>query len=139
MLDNLGSVYQQLDRFGEAIAYHEEGLRIRREQETRLGIAASLENLGWAYVRAGQPERAIGMFEEGYEIAGQIRHTYKQASILWGLATAHHRLGRQEKAWQAWREAVRIFRELHTMDAEEETRLLAQEEPELPSTLMGRV
>jgi len=139
MLDNLGSVFQQLDRFPEAISYHREGLRIRREQETRLGIAASLENLGWAYVRAGEPERAIGVFEEGYEIAGQIRHTYKQASILWGLATAHHRLGGHERAWQAWHEAVRIFRELNTMDDEEADRLMAQDEPELPSTLTGRV
>jgi len=139
MLDNLGSVFQQLGRFSEAISYHEEGLRIRRAQETRLGIAASLENLGWAYVRAGQPERAIGVFDEGYEIAGQIRHTYKQASILWGLATAHHRLGREQKARQAWREAVRILRELNTMDDDEANRLLAQEEPELPTTLQGRV
>ena len=48
-------------------------------------------------------------------------------------------LGRHERAWQAWRDAVRIFRELDTMDAEEANRLLAQEEPELPTTLHGRV
>ncbi|HEX6682745.1 MAG TPA: BTAD domain-containing putative transcriptional regulator [Candidatus Limnocylindrales bacterium] len=139
MLDNLGSVYQALGRFPEAVAHHQEGLRIRREQETRLGVAASLENLGWAYLRAGQPELAISPFEEGFDVAGQIRHTYKQASILWGLATALHRLGRLDRARQAWRDAVRIFRELNTMDGEEASRLLAQDEPELPMTLQGRV
>jgi tetratricopeptide (TPR) repeat protein len=139
LLDNLGSVYQQLGRFDEAIARHQQGLQIRRDQEIRLGVAASLENLGWAYLRAGRPELAIAAFEEGYEIAGQIRHTYKQASILWGLGTAHRRLGRPSRARQAWQEAVRIFRELNTMDAQEAARLLGQDEPELPKTLEGRV
>jgi tetratricopeptide (TPR) repeat protein len=139
LLDNLGSVYQQLGRFPEAVAHHRQGLRIRREQGSRLGVAASLENLGWAYVRAEQPELAIAVFEEGHDIAGQIRHTYKQASILWGLATALRRLGRRDEARQAWREAVRVFRELNTMDAEEAEHLLAQDEPTLPSTLEGHV
>ena len=48
---NLGSVYQVLERYGEAIEYHMKDLTITQEIGDRSGELESLINLGQTYVR----------------------------------------------------------------------------------------
>lgn len=134
-LDNLGTVFQRMERFQEAIRYHEAGLRIRREENFVLGIAASLENLAWTHLASGDPLKARPAFEEAANLAADVSYFTLQAGSLWGLGNAQRALGNAQAARAAWDESVAIYRRLSLMEDSEAERLLATDEPEMPSTL----
>ncbi|MFQ6058831.1 MAG: tetratricopeptide repeat protein [Anaerolineae bacterium] len=63
-LNDLGLVYADLGRWGEAIECYKESLGIKRELGDRHGEGMTLANMGLLYEKQGQKEKAVALWRE---------------------------------------------------------------------------
>ena len=73
MLNNLGSAYQEMRRFDDAIAWYEDALAICQETDDRLGQGRTLSNLGLAHSELRQFDQAIACHRQALAIRREAR------------------------------------------------------------------
>jgi tetratricopeptide (TPR) repeat protein/transcriptional regulator with XRE-family HTH domain len=111
-LADLGSAYEWLGRYPEAIASHQEGLALFRDLGDGDGEASSLNNLGSIYDRLGRRQEAVDCLRQSLVIFRRLAKRRGQATSLNNLGVAYGRLGRHDDAIACLRESLDIFREL---------------------------
>ncbi len=109
---DLGTAYEWLGRYTDAMACQQESLAIFRELGDHDGEAGSLNNLGLVYERLGRFEDAIACHQESLAIFRELDNRRGQASSLNNLGVVYGRVGRCDEAIVCLRESLGIFRDL---------------------------
>ncbi|MEO1415204.1 MAG: tetratricopeptide repeat protein [Bacteroidota bacterium] len=124
LLNNLGLVYDDLNRYEEAIATYQEALKIRRPlakqnpQRFQPDLAQTLNNLGVVYDDLTRYEEAIATYQEALKIRRPLAKQNPQrfqpdlAHTLNNLGLVYDDLTRYEKAIATYQEALKIYRPL---------------------------
>jgi Flp pilus assembly protein TadD len=94
--NNLGSVYNGLGRYDEAIEFYKQAIK------TEPGYAAAYNNLGVAYSSIGRYKDAIDAFKQAIE----IRTDYAEA--YYNLGFAYDKFGRAADAIDTYKQTVKI-------------------------------
>ena len=111
-LASLGSAYNALGRYQEAIAFDQQSLEIQREIGDRGGEASSLIGLGNAYYFLGSYQEAIAFYQQSLEIFREIGDRQGEANSLMGLGNAYDSLGRYQEVIAFHQQSLEIFREI---------------------------
>ena len=117
-LGNLGLAYAALGQVERAIEHYQQALSIAREVANRWDEGTWLGNLGLAYLGLGQVERTIEHTQQALGIAREIGDRCGEARHLANLGRAYRRQEQPEKAGKLWLEALRIFEEIKSPQAE---------------------
>lgn len=120
-LADLGSAYEWLGRYPEAIANHGEALALFRELGDGDGEAGSLNNLGSIHDRLGRLPEAIACLRESLGIFRRLGKRRGEATSLNNLGVAYRRLGRHDDAIACLQESLDLFRELDAVMAQANT------------------
>jgi tetratricopeptide (TPR) repeat protein len=110
----LGQGHDQL-----AIDYHQQATAIARENEDQFGEAEALNGLGEAYLATQQPEEARTAHSRALDLASQSGDKSEQARARTGLARSHHAAGDPAQALDHWHEALALYCELGTPEADQ--------------------
>jgi DNA-binding SARP family transcriptional activator/tetratricopeptide (TPR) repeat protein len=124
-LGNLGNVYERQGHHDRAVTCLEESLAIFRELGDRRGEAAILHDLGVVYQRQGRYEDALRRLRESLAIRRELGDSHGQAETLRELGVTLRALGRPEQARAHWVQALAIFGQRQTTDADRVRALLA--------------
>jgi CHAT domain-containing protein/uncharacterized protein HemY len=107
-LNNIGSVYSDLGRNAEAIAYHEQALEIFRQLQLQDKIVAVLNNLGKVYLNTGQYPKALTFFEQSLAISRAIRDLDAEVPILNNIAQIYNNQGQFRQALEMSRRVLAL-------------------------------
>ena len=96
LVEQCQQAYQQ-QRFGEALRFCQQALRIYRQpslqqgfpQHTAYGEGTTLQNLGEIYRRQGDVSRAFQYFQESLEVSQRVGDRYGEAVALWSLGLVY--------------------------------------------------
>ena len=129
-LGNLGAAYQRLGRYDQALDHHEQALTLEREIGDRRGQTTTLNDIGQTLRAAHRPAEALIPHQEALTMANASGERYEQARAHDGLAHAHHVLGDLHQARHHWQQALNIFTDLGTPEAEQIQNRLYQLPPD---------
>jgi tetratricopeptide (TPR) repeat protein len=118
-LTRLGVEHRRAGRYQQAADHHRQALGLFREINNRGGETQVLNSLGEALLAAGQPDHARIQHDMALTLADQAGDRYEQARAHDGLAHTHHATGDIEQAHQHWQQALAIYFELGTPEADE--------------------
>jgi tetratricopeptide (TPR) repeat protein len=116
-LSNLGTEYSRLGQHDEAVPRFSEALDIFRDTGHRYGEASALNGLGEALHDAGLPG-ALTEHSAALAIATETGDRDEQARAHTGAARVHQHDGEPELARDHWRQALRLYTELNSPEAE---------------------
>jgi tetratricopeptide (TPR) repeat protein len=109
---NLGMVWQVQGRLDEAVARFHQCLAMFHELEDPRGTAWTLLGLGEAYRQQERFDDALACLDRSLEIFDGSGEQLGRAKVLSSRGLVLEGRGEQRLAIIAWREAVKIFREL---------------------------
>eukprot|EP00567_Pseudictyota_dubia_P013146 CAMPEP_0197438564 /NCGR_PEP_ID=MMETSP1175-20131217/5519_1 /TAXON_ID=1003142 /ORGANISM="Triceratium dubium, Strain CCMP147" /LENGTH=1029 /DNA_ID=CAMNT_0042968315 /DNA_START=540 /DNA_END=3629 /DNA_ORIENTATION=- len=115
VLNNIGRVHVQKDRFDDALEYYEEALSIRRERLGRdsLDYAATAFNAGQSLHQRGELDRALELYREFLRVA-QLRFAGTDhrdvAVVLSGIAQIHQERGEHAEALALYERSLKAGR-----------------------------
>jgi len=69
ILNNLGTIHSDADRFDEALEFYQAALRIREGLDYRMGAVINLHNIGDVHFRTGDSARAWAAFKRSRDLA----------------------------------------------------------------------
>jgi len=125
-LNNLGIAYADLGEFRKAIEYYEQDLAIAREIGDRRGEGAVLGNLGIAYSHLGETRKAIEYYGLRLTIAREIGDMRGEANALFNSSLTLHQLGEHSEAIEKAEDALQIFEQMESPNAERVKQKLAE-------------
>lgn len=108
-LGNLGSLYRDRGDLAEALACHEESLRICREHGHRYWEVEALIELAADHRAAGRPEIAVQYCERGLAISRRLGDVRAIARALDENGQVLRDLGHSTEAAACWHEALRTL------------------------------
>ena len=110
-LTNLGTAYQELRRFDEAIPCYQGALAICRDNGDRHTESIALTCLGNTYQQLRQFEEAVTYQQEALVICRETEDRHGEGMALGSLGHTYDRLERFEEAVTCYEGALGIFRE----------------------------
>jgi len=110
----VGSISNVLGRKQEALRYHEQALRIRREIGDRRQEGVVLNNLGNVYVDLGQKQEALKFYDQALRIKKEVGDRRGEAITLFNIGTACFDLGRNDAALACFLQAKHIFEQVQS-------------------------
>jgi DNA-binding SARP family transcriptional activator/Tfp pilus assembly protein PilF len=110
--NNLGTAYERLGRYPEALEQLQQALALFQELEDRHSQAASLTNLGIVYWRLGHHVGALEHHQQALIIYGELGDHRGQAVSLSNLGIVDVEFGRHTEALEHHQQALIIYREL---------------------------
>ncbi|MFI2618505.1 ATP-binding protein [Streptomyces sp. NPDC018584] len=110
LLDGRACALRGLARFPEAVAAHEEALRIHRAHGSLPGEAEVLTNLGHTLQEIRDIERAVPVLRQAVVLQGKAGNHRGEAAALNNLGRSLEESGRYEEAASAHRRAIEIYR-----------------------------
>jgi len=111
-LGNLGLVYTNEGRWGEAIDTYETSLGILRELGDRLAEGQTLNNLGLVYSNQGRWDEAIGVLTTSLAISREMGDRHGEGGTLSNLGEVYYKQGRWDETIETLKTSLGIFREL---------------------------
>jgi tetratricopeptide (TPR) repeat protein len=114
----LGSAYDSLGEYKEAINFHQQSLEIQRELGDCHVGAASLHGLGNAYDSLGEYQRAINFYQQSLEIERELGNRNGEAASLGSLGNAYDSLGEYQRAIDFYQQSIEIQREIGNRNGE---------------------
>ena len=111
-LGNLGTAYNDLGDYQQAIDFYEQRLTIARESGDREGESNALGNLGTAYNNLGDYQQAIDFYEQNLAIAREIGNRQGEGYALGNLGGAYNSLGDYQQAIDFHNQNLDIAREI---------------------------
>ncbi len=136
-LGNLGVTYESLGHYRRAIEYLEQDLQITRELGDRRGEGITLGNLGVTCESLGEHRRAIEFHEQqlqiarevgnrrGKGVAREIGDRLGEAHAHWNTSLTLENLGKRSQAIAEAEEALKIYKQIESPDAENARKALA--------------
>lgn len=112
----LGLALTHLGEFPAAFAHLHQSLNITGASEFARGY--TLSSLGFAYLRAGRAKDAVRAYQQAVQHRRGIAHRWGEATSLNGLGTALRASGDNDGARNAWHQALDIFDQLGSPDAD---------------------
>jgi DNA-binding SARP family transcriptional activator/tetratricopeptide (TPR) repeat protein len=126
-LNDLGVVHQRREDYDQALACQQESLALFRELGDRWGQAASLNELGIVYQRQGRYDRAVTCQRASLTTRRELGDPHGEAETLRELGVTLRALGRHQEARAHWQQALAIFKQLQSADADQVRALLAEQ------------
>jgi tetratricopeptide (TPR) repeat protein len=117
-LDNLGTLLVRMGRPDEAVEHLERAIELFRELGDREGAAWSLNGLGEAAQVAGRPAAALDHHTAAQFAAVETGSRPQLARAHAGLGLAHESLGDPVTARRQYAQALAIYRDLDSPEAE---------------------
>jgi tetratricopeptide (TPR) repeat protein len=118
-LTSIGNLYRMRDEYDLAVPILEEALGLRRVEGDRHGEAVTLHILGLVAVEQGNHEYGMACFEQSLDLFGELGDRWGEASDRWGQANAwrhldktHPRHARHAEAINAFKQTLKLSREL---------------------------
>lgn len=108
-----GNFYEKLSDFSNALAAHQESLKIRREMGDKSRIASSLNNLGIAYSRLGNLQKALEFYQESLRIKQEVNDQKGVANALNNIGNVYYSLQDYKHSLEAHNKALNIRRNLN--------------------------
>jgi tetratricopeptide (TPR) repeat protein/transcriptional regulator with XRE-family HTH domain len=125
----LGNVYRLVGRYEQAISHHQQGLAIACEIGDRNGEFEAHNGLGETLRATNQPAQALTHHQHAATLAVELGQPHDHARALDGIAHAHHDLGHHDlghpdlghpgQARHHWQQALQIFTQLATPEADQ--------------------
>jgi tetratricopeptide (TPR) repeat protein len=118
-LAHLGSA-ELLQGHGQlAIDYLRQARAVARENNDLFGEAEALNGLGEVYLAASEPGQARTAHSRALDLAGQTGDKFEQARAHAGLARSRQPAGDPAQALDHWHEALALYTELGTPEADQ--------------------
>jgi CHAT domain-containing protein/Flp pilus assembly protein TadD len=102
---NLGTLYQELGRYSDALVYHNKALKIFKDIKDTESHSSALNNLGVVYQNLGQSEKALNHYQQALET--QTNPSGK-ATIKSNIGSVWQAQGNYEQALALYQEALEI-------------------------------
>jgi tetratricopeptide (TPR) repeat protein len=109
----LGNVYSNKGDYSEAIACHEQSLKLFETMDDKKGIASALNNLGLVYVAQGENAKAIDIYVRSLKISEELGDKMVQEALLNNIGNVYHDMGNNAKALQYQSKALALQQEVH--------------------------
>jgi tetratricopeptide (TPR) repeat protein len=123
-LNDLGDLHLRLGRWHQAGELIERALAIYRELGDRSGAALTLNGLGEVQLAAGAPAKGRVQHMAALRLATGVADKYEQARSHCGLARSHDAEGAAATAACHWQDALVLYAELDTPEADQIRALL---------------
>ncbi|MGX2995286.1 BTAD domain-containing putative transcriptional regulator [Streptomyces sp. JNUCC 64] len=120
----LGMALTQADRLSEALDQLTEALTVFRESRQRLWEGMALFRLAEAHLAARRPARAAALAEQALVALREIGGEWRRGNVLTLLGRALAGLGQSDRARACWTEALVLYEELGSPEADEVRALL---------------
>lgn len=117
VLLSMGTNFNRVGRFNEAIDYAMQGAALCEELHDQHGTAIALHIQGAANLGLDNIDTAITQLREALSIRILIKDRYGQARSLDALGDAFNRVNRTAEAIEVWAEALTIFRDIEAPEA----------------------
>lgn len=125
-LGNLGVAFAALGDFQEAIKYYHKTLEISNEMNDKRGKGDVLGNLAAAFVALREPIKAIDCSKLALKNSREIGDRYREANALFNMSLAQECLGKRSEAVKLAKEALAIYEQIESPEAEKVRRKLAE-------------
>ncbi len=117
-LNVLGNVSQLLGHYKQAIDYHQQSLRIKKQIGDRDGEGDSLGNLGNVYNSLGEYPTAINYYEQSLLIARERKNRNAEGTSLNNLGIVYHSINDYRKAIEYYDLSWQIKKEMGDRNGE---------------------
>jgi tetratricopeptide (TPR) repeat protein len=91
-MTNIGKVYSELGKYGEAIDFQKEAYNIAKTREARLEMTQSLRGLAETYVKQGNYPEAIKTYKLVEQLSTEIGSDYELKFSYEGLAKSYEQV-----------------------------------------------
>ncbi len=115
---HMGTAYNRMGRYLDAIRFHEEALQIGRDRKVMQSEALWLTELGNDYGENGDQVKSRECYEEALAINRQIGDRDGEATCLGNLGTHYEDIGQTALAMQYYSQALVIYREIESQQGE---------------------
>lgn len=112
ILRNLGRLYRELGRYGDAISSFEQCLPLYRRMDDALGEAHVLRSLGLVYRYQGRFDEALSCFDKCLGIFRHLGDALAESITLVRLGAVYREQGRLDRAVNSHDDALKSFRDL---------------------------
>jgi tetratricopeptide (TPR) repeat protein len=112
LLHAIGSVFLDMGKIDDALAYFLQVLPLRRDMYDRDGEAATLHQIGSLYLSMGKMDEALTHFQQSLTIKRTLGPRAGEAMTLHSIGTLHLRTGKLDEALTHFQQALTIKRAL---------------------------
>ncbi|MEM9482297.1 MAG: CHAT domain-containing protein, partial [Cyanobacteria bacterium P01_F01_bin.116] len=112
MLNNIGSIYDNLGQYARALEFYEQSLAIRQEIGDRRGEGTMLSNVGNVYASLGQYSKALEFYEQSLSIRQEIGDRYGEGESLNDIGSIYDSLDQYSKALKFHEQSLSIRQEI---------------------------
>ncbi|MFD3569639.1 BTAD domain-containing putative transcriptional regulator [Streptomyces sp. NPDC058667] len=109
LLNGLGQLRLEQDRFDEAYAFFALALRLFEERSVRIGCADARAGMGAARREQARFDEALPLLTSALEQYREPEDTTSMAHVLYGIGYVHREQGRDDEAWEALSRAHRLY------------------------------
>ncbi|MEU2118117.1 BTAD domain-containing putative transcriptional regulator [Streptomyces sp. NPDC016459] len=109
LLNGLGQLRLEQDRFDEAYAFFALALRLFEERSVRIGCADARAGMGAARREQARFDEALPLLTSALEQYREPEDTTSMAHVLYGIGYVHREQGRDDEAWAALSRAHRLY------------------------------
>ncbi|WP_160097044.1 AfsR/SARP family transcriptional regulator [Kibdelosporangium aridum] len=115
LYSNYATVYSELGREAEAVAYHRRALVLYEEAGDRKGEAISLHAMAAGLSMLDKNVDAIGLVNRAMDIYLSLGDRHGEGNCWECLGLIHKNMGDPEQAVSCMKRAVEIYREVHAL------------------------
>ncbi len=112
ILNSIGTTYNNLGNYRQAIEFLEQSLSIARRIKDYQGEGAALSNIGNAYLAIGNIQQAIKFYEQHLSIARKIKDRHGEGGAMGNIGIAYYYLGQIQQAIEFYEQDLAIAREI---------------------------
>jgi CHAT domain-containing protein/Tfp pilus assembly protein PilF len=112
ILSNIGTVYEDLRQYEQALSFYQQSLIIRQELGDRQGEGLTLNNIGSVYGNLGQYEQALSYFQQSLTVRQDIGDRWGAGQTLNNIGVMYRILGQYEQALSFYQQSLTIRQEL---------------------------
>lgn len=109
LLNGLGQLRLEQDRFDEAYAFFALALRLFEERSVRTGCAGARAGMGAARREQARFDEALALLTSALEQYREPEDIASMAHVLYGIGFVHREQGRDDEAWEAISRAHRLY------------------------------
>lgn len=120
----LGLALARAGRQEEAQDRLSEALSVFRDSRQRLWEGMTLFRLAEVHLDAGRSAQAAGLAEQALAVLLHVGGEWRRANVLTVLGKALQRIGQADRAKVCWQDALSVFDQLKSPEAEAVSRLL---------------
>ncbi|MFI5547767.1 AfsR/SARP family transcriptional regulator [Streptomyces sp. NPDC051815] len=109
LLNGLGQLRLEQDRFDEAHAFFARALRLFEERSVRTGCAGARAGMGAARREQARFDEALPLLTSALGLYREPEDGSAMAHVLYGIGSVHREQGRDDEAWEAISRAHRLY------------------------------